>query len=101
MGSELTSTAFTEWCERQKIELHFIQPGKPDQNAFIERFNKTYRTEVLDAYLFDSLVQVRQITESWLQEYNQERPHDSLGCVPPLTFMPRKTGEESALALCA
>ena len=100
-GSELTSIAFTEWCGRQKIELHFIQPGKPDQNAFIERFNKTYRTEVLDAYLFDSLAQVRQITESWLQEYNQERPHDSLGCVPPLTFMPRKPDAESALQLCA
>ena len=100
-GSELTSIAFTEWCEQQKIELHFIQPGKPDQNAFIERFNKTYRQEVLDAYLFDSLEQVRQITEAWLLEYNQERPHDSLGCVPPLTFMPRQSDVESALPLCA
>jgi len=100
-GSELTSIAFTEWCERQKIALHFIQPGKPDQNVFIERFNKTYREEVLNAYLFDSLSQVRQITESWLQEYNQERPHDSLGCAPPLTFTPRKTDVESALPLCA
>ena len=100
-GSELTSIAFTEWCERQKIELHFIQPGKPDQNAFIERFNKTYRQEVLDAYLFDSLEQVRQITETWLQEYNHERPHDSLGCVPPSIFMPRKAAVESALPLCA
>ena len=48
-GSELTSSAFTEWCERQGIKLLFIQPGKPDQNAFIERFNRTYRHEVLDA----------------------------------------------------
>ena len=62
---------------------------------------QTYRTEVLDAYRFDSLVQVRQITESWLQEYNQERPRDSLGCVPSLIFMPRKTSEESALPLRA
>jgi putative transposase len=69
-GSKLTSIAFTEWCEQQRIELHFIQPGRPDQNAFIERSNKTYRQEVLDAYLFDSLEQVRQITEIWLQEYN-------------------------------
>ena len=88
-GSELTSTAFTEWCAAQMIELRFIQPGKPDRNAFIERFNKTYRDEVLDAYLFDSLDQVRDITESWLHEYNEERPHDSLGRVPPLTFLPR------------
>lgn len=99
-GSELTSIAFTEWCERHQIQLHFIQPGKPDQNASIERFNKRCRTEVLDACLFDSLEQVRQITESWLHEYDQERPHDS-GCVPPLTFMPRQTDVESSLPLCA
>jgi putative transposase len=101
-GAEFTSSAFTEWCERRQIAMHFIQPGKPDQNAFVERFNKTYREEVLNAYAFDSLSQVRQITESWLQEYNQERPHDSLGRVPPLTYMPRKNGaRESALKLCA
>ena len=71
-------------------EARFIQPGKPDQNAFIERFNKTYREEVLDAYVFDSIEQIREITEAWLREYNEERPHDSLGRVPPLTFMPRR-----------
>jgi putative transposase len=51
--SELTSTAFTEWCSRCAIKLRFTQRGKPDQNAFIERFNKTYRNEVLDAYVFE------------------------------------------------
>lgn len=101
-GSELTSTAFTEWCGEQRIELRFIQPGKPDQNAFIERFNRTYRNEVLDAYVFDSIEQVREITESWLREYNEERPHDSLGRVPPLMFLPRPTQlEESSSKLCA
>ena len=100
-GSELTSIAFTEWCQEQGIELRFIQPGKPDQNAFIERFNKTYRNEVLDAYVFESIEQVRAITESWLREYNEERPHDSLGRVPPLTFMPRRaTTGKSTLELC-
>jgi putative transposase len=95
-GSELTSIAFTEWCARL-----FIQPGKPDQNAFIERFNKTYRDEVLDAYVFDSIEQVREITEAWLREYNEERPHDSLGRVPPLMFMPRRQAPaESTSEMC-
>jgi hypothetical protein len=99
-GSELTSIAFTEWCEQRGIEPRFIQPGKPDQNAFIERFNKTYRDEVLDAYVFESVEQVREITDIWLHEYNEERPHDSLGRVPPLTFMPRPIARESSYKLC-
>lgn len=61
-GAEFTAHAFTEWCEDQKIELFYIEPGKPDQNAFVERFNRTYREEVPDAYLFDSLEQVCDIT---------------------------------------
>jgi len=88
-GPELVADAFVAWCAAQRISLGYIQPGKPDQNAFIERFNRTYREEVLDAYLFDSLEQVRAITEAWLTTYNTERPHDSLGQVPPLTFLPR------------
>ena len=88
-GPELLAAAFVEWCTAQRIGLGYIQPGKPDQNAFIERFNRTYREEVLDAYLFDSLEEVRAITDTWLETYNTERPHDSLGQVPPLTFLPR------------
>jgi putative transposase len=81
-GTEFTSIAFAEWCEERKIESLFIEPGKPDQNIFIERFNRTYREEALDAHLFDSISQVREITEAWIPECNEERPHDSLGCVP-------------------
>jgi putative transposase len=100
-GPELTAIAFTEWCANRGIEIRFIQPGKPDQNAFIERFNKTYREEVLDAYVFESIEQVREVTETWLPEYNEERPHDSLGRVPPLTFMPRPIpARESTFKLC-
>jgi putative transposase len=88
-GPELTAQAFVDWCEQQAIELRYIQPGKPDQNAYIERFNRSYREEVLSAYVFESLEQVRALTDEWLQTYNEERPHDSLGRVPPLTFMPR------------
>jgi len=99
-GPELVAEAFVDWCVTQRISLGYIQPGKPDQNAFIERFNRTYREEVLDAYLFDSLEQVRAITETWLATYNTERPHDSLGQVPPLTFLPRReTVPESTFTL--
>jgi putative transposase len=88
-GAELIAEAFVDWCAAQRIAIGYIQPGKPDQNAFIKRFNRSFREEVLDAYLFDSLEQVRDITDAWLETYNTERPHDSLGQVPPLTFLPR------------
>ena len=90
-GPEFLAVALTTWAEARRITLDFIQPGKPAQNAFIERFNRTYRTEVLDANLFPSLAEVRAITTDWLRRYNTERPHDSLGRVPPLTFLPRPT----------
>ena len=80
-----------DWCADRGIAVHYIQPGKPDQNAYIERFNRSYRTEILDAYLFESLAEVRALTEQWLMTYNHERPHDSLGRVPPLTFLPRRS----------
>jgi putative transposase len=78
-GSELRSAVFMGLCEEKGIELQFIQPGKPQQNAFIERFNKTYRHEVLNAYLFENLREVREITENWITIYNEERPHSYLG----------------------
>jgi putative transposase len=101
-GPELIAQALTLWCEERGIALRYIQPGKPDQNAFIERFNRTYREEVLDAWLFTSRAQVREVTATWLTTYNTKRPHDSLGRVPPLTFLPRPTSTpESSYQLSA
>lgn len=90
-GPEFTSEVFVEWCREQDVTLRYIQPGKPDQNAYIERFNRSYRQGVLNAYVFESIEEVRIVTEEWLKDYNTERPHDSLGRVPPLTFLPRES----------
>ena len=96
-GPEFISAELEAWCARHGVRLIHIQPGKPNQNAYIERFNGSYRKEVLDAYLFGSLDDVRVETERWLTIYNTRRPHDSLGRVPPLTFLPRspRTAESS------
>ena len=85
-GPELLADRFVTWCAERATELCYIQPGKPEQNAFIERFNRTYRTEVLDAYVFESLEQVREISAQWLVSYNEERPHDALAGLPPATY---------------
>ncbi len=66
--------------------MRYIQPGKRNQNAYIERFNRTFRQEVLDAYVFESLRQVRQTTRNCIHEYYEERPHDSLGKIPSAMF---------------
>lgn len=95
-GPEFTSATFDEWCQQRGIARMYIAPGKPDQNAFIERFNRTYRNEVLDAFLFESIEQVQLLTDDWLNVYNHERPHESLGRVPPLMFMPRQTSGGSS-----
>lgn len=88
---EMTSQDFTEWAAGKGIKLRYIQPGEPNQNACIERFNRTYRHELLDAYLFKTFEQVQHITEKWLIEYNEQRPHDALGGVPPRQFLTRLT----------
>lgn len=86
-GPELTSVKLAEWAEENGVKLEFIQPGKPTQNSFVERFNKTYRNEVLSAYVFTRLSEVREITEKWLIEYNEERPHESLGDLTPTEYL--------------
>ena len=100
-GPELLSETFLSWCEENEVEIRYIQPGKPNQNAFIERFNRTFREEVLSAYLFEDLDQVRQIAWEWMIEYNEERPHDALGKVPPTVFRKEIEAENSTLELSA
>jgi putative transposase len=83
-GPEFLGEAFTAWAKAAGMAIQYIQPGKPNQNAYIERFNRTYREEVLDQYLFTSLEHVREATWWWMIEYNEERPHDALGDMTPL-----------------
>jgi putative transposase len=85
-GPELIASRLEQWAEERQITLAHIQPGKPAQNAFIERFNRTFREDVLDAYVFDALSEVRDIAEQWLEEYNAIRPHDALQGLSPYQY---------------
>ena len=78
-GPEFLGEVFVSWCQARGILIDSIEPGKPNQNAFIERFNRSYREEVLDTWLFRNLDEVRELTWAWMLEYNEDRDHDSLG----------------------
>lgn len=96
-GPELIAAEFYDWCESRGIEVAYIQPGKPQQNGFVERFNGSFRREFLSAYLFETLPQVREMAWVWMLDYNDERPHESLGGLPPAVY--RTTVESSSLEL--
>jgi putative transposase len=85
-GPEFVSATFVDWCNKNKIAIQYIQPGRPMQNGLIERFNRSYRTEVLDAHIFYTINQAREITNEWVDYYNNERPHDSLNNLPPCQY---------------
>ena len=89
-GPEFASKEFKSWAQRNDIELLFIQPGKPAQNGFIERFNRTFREDILDMYLFSSLPEVQKLADEWLKRYNNDRPHESLNGLTPNLFKRRK-----------
>ena len=86
-GPENISHHFQDWAKQRNIYIQYIQPGKPAQNAYIERFNRTYREAVLDMYLFRSIEEVQDITNHWLKHYNEERPHESLNNQTPMNFV--------------
>ncbi len=85
-GPEFISHHYIGWCSKHEIKPEYIQPGKPNQNGYIERFNRTYRKDVLDAYLFESLAQLRIINEKWKQQYNTQHHHQSLDGKTPIAF---------------
>jgi len=87
-GPEFTSMALSSWAYN-KTELHFIQPGKPNQNAFVESYNGKMREECLNENIFMSLTEAKRIIETWVEEYNQLRPHSSLGGLTPALFAKR------------
>ena len=82
-GSELTSKAMFFWSQGSGTKLHFIQPGKPMQNAFVESFNGRFRDNCLNEHWFKDLADARQTIDAWRHHYNHVRPHISLGYVPP------------------
>jgi putative transposase len=82
-GTEFTSTAILKWADRNGVAWHYIDPGKPQQNAFIESFNGSLRDELLNEEIFDSLPDARRKLACWRYDYNHVRPHSALGNVPP------------------
>lgn len=86
-GPEFRSKLFQKWMDRNSIQWNRIQKGKPQQNAIIERFNKTYREDVLDANIFNTIESVRSITQNWLIDYNTVRPHQSLNYLTPVQYV--------------
>lgn len=86
-GPEFIAQTLKDWCVENDVELGNIQPGKPTQNSLVERFNRTFRQEVLDCYLFESTKQMRAYAQGWMWMYNNERPHSGLEWLTPREFL--------------
>lgn len=86
MSLTVFATRSVPWSQRTGVTLHFIQPGKPTQNAFIESFNGKFRDTCLNQHWFTDLHDARRTIEAWRRHYNEVRPHSSLGYLPPAVF---------------
>lgn len=85
-GPEFIAQIAQEWSKAHEIEFIYIQPGKPTQNAYVERFNGSFRKGVLDAHIFETIEQLWERTEVWVHDFNHHRPHDSLKRLPPVMY---------------
>ena len=88
-GTELTSNAILAWQQQRGVEWHYIAPGKPMQNGFVESFNGRLRDECLNEHLFANVKEAREIIEEWRADYNTNRPHSSLNGLTPAEFAAR------------
>lgn len=86
-GPEFISHKLDAWCKQHGITLAYIQPGEPTQNAYIERLNGSLRRELLDAYVFRTIDEVRRKAHEWQHDYNHRRPHRALGYRPPVSVL--------------
>lgn len=86
-GPEFIAVALGEWAKKRDVELKFIEPGKPYQNGYVERFNKSFREEVLDAFCFERVKDAQVMAHAWLWMYNNTRPHSALGYKTPVAFL--------------
>lgn len=93
-GPEFISLALHEWCIQLGITLLFIQPGKPMQNGYVERFNRSFRQDVLDTNLFATLMEVKIAIDEFEEDYNHQRPHESLGNMSPIQYKSNTIGCE-------
>ena len=99
-GTELTSHAILRWQEERSVLWHYIAPGKPQQNGFVESFNGRLRDECLNEHLFGSLPAARRIIEAWRTDYNNQRPHTSLNGLTPTAFATRPQQGHTENGLC-
>ena len=95
-GTEMTSMAVLRWAQEAGIDWHYIAPGKPQQNAFIESFNGRLRDECLNETLFSSLSEAHGVLNAWKEDYNRNRPHSALGNLTPMEFAEKQALDKMA-----